>query len=207
MTRPLIQALLALAVLTWGAWFLLAGQALATEMLAPFSMTVAIQAAAVAFFEHAGWKWPLLRLLSPRPRLAGTWKMLGESSFNGDGNGGVTTFEGYYVIRQTFSTVSVRFISANTMSKTRSCQLVADTDGEWSLYGTYLDTPGLGDAPPHLGAFSLVLSGDPVSAFNGNYWTARGTRGKLKSIGASSKVEAVSFAAAQEAFSGSPTKA
>ena len=186
MTRAQVTALLGLAVLTWGAWLFFAGTSVGLEHLKPFSAAVSILFVAVTLFNLYLWRWPLFRsVLSDRPILVGAWHVEIESSFVDQNTGQRKVVEGYYLIRQTYLHLSVRFVTRETTSKTQCAQLVKSEDGEWALQGTYLDTPAVSlrdRSGIHFGAFWLVLSGSPVTSFRGQYWTDRDSKGSVRSI-------------------------
>jgi hypothetical protein len=185
-TRAQVTALLGLAVITWGAWLLFAGVSVGLNYLAPFSLTVGVIVGSVSLFNLYLWRWPGFQsMLSDRPILRGTWQLEIESNFVDEATGQRKRVEGYYLIRQTYSQLSIRLLTKETTSKTLCAQLVKSEDGEWTLQGTFLDTPAVslrGQSSIHYGAFWLRLSGDPVSSFHGQYWTDRNTKGTVRSI-------------------------
>ncbi len=186
MTRVQITALVALVAVTWGAWLLFAGTAVGVEHLKPFSLAVSVLVGAVAVFNLYLWRWPVFRtLLSDRPILVGAWQVEIESSFVDEATGQQKMVEAYYLIRQTYLHLSIRVITKETISKTQCAQLVKSEDGEWMLQGTFLDTPAVllrDRSAIHYGAFWLLLTGNPVSSFRGQYWTDRDTKGTVRSI-------------------------
>ena len=186
MTRAQVTALLGLAVITWGAWLFFAGIHIGLEHLAPFSLTVGVLVGAVALFNLYLWRWPVFRsLLSDRPLLRGAWQLEIESNFVDESTGQPKLVEAYYLIRQTYAHLSIRLLTKETTSKTLCAQLVKSDDGEWTLQGTFLDTPAIAlraRSGIHYGAFLLRLSGEPVSSFHGHYWTDRDTKGTVRSI-------------------------
>ena len=205
MTRAQVTALLALAVLTWAAWMIFAGLSVGTEQLGPFSLAVTVLFAAVASFNLYLWRWPVFRsFLSDRPVLAGIWKVEIASTFLDAETGQGKLIEGYYLIRQTYAHLSIRFFTRETTSKTQAAQLVKSEDGEWTLQGTYLDTPAAAfqpGSPMHFGAFSLLLAGHPaVESFEGRYWTTRETAGAVRSLARVAVSEVSSFEAASKLF-------
>lgn len=204
MTRAQVTALLILAAITWGAWLLFAGVDIGLTHLAPFSLTVGVLVAAVSLFNLHLWHWPAIRsVLSDRPLLRGTWQLEIESNFVDETTGYPKRVEAYYLIRQTYAQLSIRLVTRETTSKTLCAQLVKSSDGEWTLQGTFLDTP---DVPLrersriHYGAFWLRLTGDPVSSFHGQYWTDRDTKGTVRSIAHIPSALPADFAAAAKQF-------
>ena len=204
MTRAQVTALLGFAVLTWGTWLLLAGVAVGVEHLAPFSLTVGALFGVVTLFNLYVWRWPVFRsLLSERPILRGTWQLEMESNFIDEVTGRQKRIEAYYLIRQTYAQLSIRLLTKESTSKTLCAQLVKSDDGEWTLQGTYLDTPGITHREQsriHYGAFGLRLAGDPISSIHGQYWTDRGTMGTVQSIAHIPSAMPADFAASAKLF-------
>lgn len=203
-TRAQLTALLGLAVITWGAWLLFAGVAVGLEHLAPFSLTVGVLVGAVTLFNLYLWRWLGVRsVLSDRPLLRGAWQLQIESNFVDESTGLPKLVEAYYLIRQTYAHLSIRLLTKETTSKTMCAQLVKDDDGEWTLQGTFLDTPAVAlreRSGIHYGAFWLRLAGEPVSSFHGQYWTDRDTKGTVRSIAHIASPLPSDFAAAAKQF-------
>ena len=187
MTRAQVTVLVALVFGAWWFWMVVAGNSIGIEQFSPFSFAVTILLFAVTAFNEHLWRWPLFRnFLSNRPVLAGLWKVEIKSTFFDEQTGKGKLIEGYYLIRQNYSGLSIRFFTRETTSKTQSAQLVKTEDGKWALEGTYLDTPAAsyqGGSPMHFGAFSLLLAAHPVvKTFEGRYWTSRQTQGVVRSL-------------------------
>jgi hypothetical protein len=204
MTRAQVTALLGLAAITWATWLLFAGVAVGLEHLAPFSLTVGVLVGAVTLFNLYLWRWPVFRsVLSDRPLLRGTWQLEIESNFVDEATGQQKRVEAYYLIRQTYAQLSVRLLTNETTSKTLCAQLVRSDDGEWTLQGTFLDTPAVPlreRSRIHYGAFWVRLAGEPVSSFHGQYWTDRDTKGTMRSIAHIHNTMPADFAAARKQF-------
>ena len=187
MTRVQVTVLLALAAIVWGVWLFIAGAAVGMDYLAPFSLTVGVVTVAVALFNIYIWRWPIFRgWLVSKPDLAGTWRVRLDSDYVDLKSGGMRRVDAYFVVRQTYLNVSIRMFSPETSSKTLAAALTVTEDDEWTLHGSYLDTPLVtvdGQRNIHYGAFYLVLSGKPVASFQGRYWTDRKTRGNIGSAG------------------------
>jgi hypothetical protein len=205
MSRAQLTSLLALAVLIWGAWLLVAGIPVGLEYLAPFSGTITIVFLVTIIFDRWIWKWGIFHgWLVPQPCLSGTWLVELQSSYSSPETGKpLAPFNAYLVIRQTFSLVSVRLHSRETNSKLLSGQIRQNDDGEWVLAGVYLDTPKIkvrDRSQIHYGAFELRICGNPVNAIEGHYWTDRETRGDIHSRGFRSEILS-SFESADQEFS------
>lgn len=185
MNRTQIVTLLALAATVWGLWLLFAGVAVGTEFLAPFSGTVSAVALILTGFNKWFWKWKIFRgWLVVRPIFAGTWKIELASNFVSPETGAkIPPISAYLVVRQTYHSVSVRLLSAETSSRLLGGQLQQAEDGEWAFYGVYLDTPRVSvrdRSQIHYGAVELRINGaGSTKEMEGCYWTDRGTNGDL----------------------------
>src|SRR6267378_86923 len=203
MTRVQISALLVLAASSWALVLWVSGAEIGYEDLKPFSVTVSVLVGAVVLFNLYCWRWPIFRgWLADRPVLKGSWKVQLSSSFKDEGAADRKEIEAYFIVRQTYLHTSIRAFTAETSSKTLSVHLTKDEDGVWTMEGVYLDTPSTSvrdRSQIHFGAFHVVLSGNPVSSFQGQYWTDRETRGNLASMGSAAPATYGSFEEAKRA--------
>jgi hypothetical protein len=136
-------------------------------------------------FDKWVWKWRLLHSwLVPFQDLNGTWKGVLQTSWQDP-----TTLqqpgpiEVVLVVRQTYSTLSARLLTAESESDLLIGKIVVVEDGVADLIGVYRNTPKQSlreRSPIHNGALRLRLEGEPVTALRGEYWTDRNTRGELR---------------------------
>jgi hypothetical protein len=199
MTRLQISVLLALVAAAWGASLWFAGVPVGMQHLAPFGATVGVVSFALTMFNLYLWRLPLVRtLLADRPVLAGGWRLQLTSSFIDDATGQTTAVDAFYVVRQTFMNVSIRAYTKKTTSKTLAAKLIKDEDGEWTLIATYGDwrSPLKNGGETHRGTVMLVLAGNPVTSFQGHYWTERRSGGEVVSTG---RLDGADFASYEQA--------
>jgi hypothetical protein len=86
------------------------------------------------------------------------------------------------VIRQTFSSISMRMIAADSSSELLGGAILRDLDGNHKIIGTYRNTPRLlkrNVSPIHHGSVILDVIGSPPHRLAGEYWTDRDTKGEL----------------------------
>lgn len=179
-SRLQISGILLVAAGIWGVALLLAGVPVTAAWFKPFSVVVG---ALVLILSAADkWLWRI-RWLRPwlfnMPDLNGTWKVAirpiaPESSPQKVG--------AYMVIRQTFSTISLRLLTAESRSETLSAHVVRRDDGTYSLAAVYRNTTRLQvreRSPLHHGALLLDVHGDPPDSLAGQYWTDRLSQGEL----------------------------
>lgn len=179
-SRLHISAILLIAAGVWGVALILAGVAVTADWFRPFSIVVGVLALVLSIADK--WLWRL-RWLRPwlfnMPDLIGTWKvairpMAPEASPH--------DVIAYMVIRQTFSTVSLRLFTAESHSETLSARVVRCDDGTCNVAAVYRNTPRLQvreRSPLHHGALLLSVQGDPPESLAGQYWTDRLSQGEL----------------------------
>lgn len=133
------------------------------------------------------WKWPGVHKLVGRPRIDGTWRTTirphEKSRIAKNGNRGPITSA--VVIEQTFWTVSVRLLTAesSSMSDVASLRNHGDSRGQRLLTYTYRNEPRQEHRPrsaPHRGACELTVVGRLPQTIAGTYWTDRLTVGDLE---------------------------
>jgi|SRR5215469_4064542 len=90
--------------------------------------------------------------------------------------------EVYYVIRQTYSTIDVRMLTAESASESLSGNVFSDKVGLYKFAVTYRNIPRLLErtrSPVHHGGTLLNVIGSPIHKLDGEYWTDRATGGEL----------------------------
>jgi hypothetical protein len=135
-------------------------------------------------FDSWAWRWPGIRRLSGRPIVHGTWKAELETSF---GDRRDEAIECYLVVRQTYSRITVGMLFDRSSSRSMSGNLVFE-DGACTLYYLFrteahaLHQDG---NPPRRGAAVLTVAREPRTHLEGDYWTERDTRGRIRTLGRS----------------------
>lgn len=134
-------------------------------------------------FQHWIWTWPWLQdWFVQRPDLQGTWRVRIDSSWVGEDGASPETIDAYLVIRQTYSTLSLRMLTPESSSEMVGCSIERADDGVYRIAGTYQNRPRISlrdRSPIHFGAIALDVQGKPPTALEGHYWTDRLTRGEL----------------------------
>ena len=146
----------------------------------PFSVAVGVVVLVLSIADK--WLWRL-RWLRPwlfnMPDLNGTWKVVIRPTAPESSPREVIA---YMVIRQTFSTVSLRLFTAESNSETLSARVVRCDDGTCNVAAVYRNTPRLQvreRSPLHHGALLLNVQGDHPESLAGQYWTDRLSQGEL----------------------------
>jgi hypothetical protein len=181
-----VSAILYVAVGVWAASLLSAGVNVGIELLRPLSLVTGAVALAVAGFEVSLWRITFLQgWFVKRPNLRGTWALTLHSdwvdSATGHGRGPI---EAYVVIRQTYSSISLRLMTAESESKMLGTDIVEFPDGRYVVTGVYQNLPRLSlqhRSRTHNGAILLNVRGAPPESIDGTYWTDRKTQGEIMS--------------------------
>ena len=179
-SRLHISGILLIAAGVWGVALILAGVPVTAAWFRPFSVVVGVLVLVLSIADR--WLWRL-RWLRPwlfnMPDLNGTWKVVIHPTAPESSPHEVIA---YMVIRQTFSTVSLRLFTAESHSETLSARVVRCDDGTCNLAAVYRNTPRLQvreRSPLHHGALLLNVQGDPPESLAGQYWTDRLSQGEL----------------------------
>jgi len=180
-----IKILVGLVVVTWAAALLIQGRQVPLDYLKSFSYAVTVVSFALLLWERWLWSWWAFRpWLTTRPDLRGTWKGHLVSSWTDpvtkQGRGEI---EAYLVIRQTYSSIDVRLLTAESGSVSLSASIVDDSQGIHTLAVVYRNTPRVllrDRSPIGHGGMLLYVRGKLVHQLDGEYWTDRKTKGELK---------------------------
>jgi hypothetical protein len=153
--------------------------------------------ALLTFFNHWVWRQRFVAsALRSGPVLRGTWK-------------GVVTnadtkkeYEAYLSIRQTFATIDVRLLTAESTSESTNSHLTNRSEGLAVLEYAYQNDPRptvRSRSEIHFGATRLEAVGTWPTTLAGEYWTSRQTRGEL-TFGEHNLKLTQTFEAAQQLF-------
>lgn len=202
LSRLHLSAILLVAAALWGGMLVFEGVAVNGTWFRPFSTVVGVLLLLLVAFDIWAWRWRLLRgWFVPRPDLRGTWRVELQSDWkNPATDTGVSAIRAYFVIRQTFSSLSVRMLTAESASELVAAEISKASDGTYRLAAVYRNEPKLSvrdRSPIHYGAFVLDVQGDPAKDLAGHYWTDRNSRGELRTLARHDSI-AGSFKEAQE---------
>jgi hypothetical protein len=202
LSRLQLSAILLVAAALWGGMLVFEGVAVNCTWLRPFSTVVGVLLLLLVIFDIWAWRWRMLHgWFVPRPDLRGTWRVELRSEWkNPTTNTGVGPILAYFVIRQTFSSLSVRMLTAESASELVAADISKASDGTYRLAAVYRNEPKLSvrdRSPIHYGAFVLDVQGDPAKGLAGHYWTDRNSCGELRTMARHDSI-AGSFKEAQE---------
>jgi len=141
------------------------------------STTASIVLVVVFLFDIQLWKLPLLRgWLVKRPSIAGTWRVTLQSNWiNPETGHGIGPIEGFMVVRQSFSTLSMRQLTQESSSELLGTEVVCSIDGLYCVSGVYRNVPKYDvrhRSAIHYGALWLEVE-DASKRIAGHYWTDR----------------------------------
>src|SRR5437867_3924053 len=110
-----IKAIIYTAVFAWTVVLYLNHEAIKAPWLRHLSTVITVVLYVVIAFDLWLWKLPFLHdWFVKRPVIDGTWKVELRSNWKGPSGSGtiLSPIEGYMVVRQTFSTLSMRLLTA-----------------------------------------------------------------------------------------------
>ena len=159
---------------------LFGGHDSASTALKVYSYGTSISVLLVLAYEHYIWHWPLVRKVTGRPDLRGTWKGELQSSYAASG-AAVAPIPTILRIKQTASSQHATLFTGESSSVTEQSDLVREPDGRWRLTWIYANTPRTSvrqRSDCHVGTAEVTY--DNVDGLVGSYFTDRLTRGELK---------------------------
>ena len=179
-----LSTLIAVAAALWAFFLFLGGITASPKFLAPFSSVTGALGLLLLAFDRWLWRIPFLHSWFVEvPNLRGVWCAEIRSTWKDPATGqGPDTIEGYMVIRQTYSTISMRLITRESSSKLTAGRILKEPDGLYLITGVYNNESKHSfreRSPIHYGSLILTVVGDPPQKLCGHYWTDRGTRGEL----------------------------
>jgi hypothetical protein len=184
LNRTSVSILLIIAIAVWGGFLWVLGIELTWEHAQPYSLTLAAITSCVWLFDRYIWRiWPVQKMIR-RPDLNGTWRVSLQSSYKDPGSvEPVAPVSGFAVVRQTFSSISIRLMTEQAESFLVASSFDIQTDGTTYLYGAYQSDPSIhlrsGISEIHYGSFRYKVIGRPPSQISGHYWTDRNTNGSI----------------------------
>ncbi|NOK02938.1 MULTISPECIES: hypothetical protein [Myxococcus] len=187
LSRLHLSAIILVAAVLWGGLLVFEGVAVNGSWFRPFSTVVGSLLLLLVAFDLWAWR---LRILSgwfvPRPDLRGTWCVELQSDWKDPStNKMVGPRTAYLVVRQTFSTLSIRMLTAESASELVAAEINKSVDGTYRLAAVYRNEPKLSvrdRSPIHYGAIVFDVQGEPVKELAGHYWTDRNSRGELRTL-------------------------
>lgn len=184
MTSRQISAVFLLSIVLFTGSLWLKGVPVSTSWLAAVGLPSTVMTLIVGGFERWLWAWPIFSgWLVRRPDLRGTWVLTFTSNYKERHDAQPTVVTGEYVVKQTLSTIVLRMKSAQSTGEHIVAQIEQEPDGSFRLGGLYRNEAKIEDRARlgmHHGAYLLrVPDLRRPDAMEGEYWTDRGTAGRL----------------------------
>lgn len=180
-SRPQLQIAIGLAALTWAVLLIINGVAVKLAWLRPYGLVVGLVTVAFVAFDKWLWRLGPIKRVAKRQVVHGTWKGRLTSTWKRP-EGNLEPIPVYLVVRQTYSTVVLTFLTAESKSVSLVSALDVSAPGSCVLLSTYVNTPRLllqDRSRIHRGAMILEVHGAPPRSLEGFYWTDRDTKGEI----------------------------
>lgn len=180
-----MKAIIYATVLVWTIVLYVNHAAITSAWLQHVSTVITIVLYAVMAFDLWLWKLPLLHgWFVKRPVIDGSWKVEIRSNWKDPATGAsISPVEGFMVVRQTFSTLSMRLLTAESSSELVGNEIVFSVDGLYCVSGVYRNEARLevrGKSQIHYGALWLRIIDEPTKKIIGHYWTDRQSMGEME---------------------------
>lgn len=171
--------------LVWAATLVVGGTVPTLNFFKPVSTVAGLVVLSLAAFDKWLWHWSILRgIFVRRPDLRGTWQVELKSTWRDPTTGAeLLPIEAFLVVSQTFTTLGMRLFTAQSESRLRGAEILANDDDTFDVVAVYQNEPKLefrARSPIHQGAMKLGVRGSPPTVLDGHYWTDRGTQGSVR---------------------------
>lgn len=185
-SRIHISSFVGLTIVAWLLALWAQGQpVLSLDFLKPFGIVVGVIVGISTVFVRWAWAWRIFRgWYVNRPDLRGTWKVtLASDWIDPKTEKGIPPIQGFMVIRQTLTSLSVRLMTSESRSHSIAYSLTKKDDELFRLAVVYRNEPDIelqgATSEIHHGSFWVEALGKGPDALKGHYWTDRKTRGAL----------------------------
>ncbi len=181
-----LSTILLFAAIIWGGLLVVAsGVAVSISWLKPLSTVTGILLFLLGTFDLWLWRLSILQgWFVKRPIIRGTWRAILRSTWIDPATGqGLEPIEGFMVIRQTYSSLSLRLLTSESSSELIGANINISSDGTMRIAGVYRNEPRQllrQSSPIHYGAILLDIVGRPATCWRGHYWTDRNTCGEIE---------------------------
>lgn len=180
-----IKAIIYSAAIVFTAILWLNHEDIRSQWLQYLSTAISIVLIAVVAFDLWLWKLPFLHgWFIKRPVIDGTWKVEIRSNYiDPSAKVAIPPLLGFMVVRQTFSSLSLRLLTAESSSELLGTEMVCSADGLYCVSGVYRNEPHFevrNRSPIHYGGLWLkIIDNEKPPKVIGHYWTDRNTAGAL----------------------------
>lgn len=178
--KTIIRLSIGVAAAVWLSLALFTQADDSTAVLRGFSSAASITTLIYLAYDKWIWSWRLVRKISGKPDLRGTWRGLLHSDFLRDGKP-IDPIPTVMRIKQTNSTQFITLFTGESSSVTEQSQLTKEGDDRWRLSFVYSNRPRPGvshRSEQHQGLCELYVTGKNDS-LGGTYFTSRKTKGEI----------------------------
>jgi hypothetical protein len=180
-----IKAIVYGVVLAWTVVLYANHETIKSAWFRPLSTVTTIVLYSIIAFDLWIWKIPLLHgWFVKRPIIDGTWTVEIRSNWKNASTDKVPgQVQGYMVIRQTFSALSMRLLTEESTSELVGTEITCSSDGLHCVSGVYRNEPRFqvrDRSEIHYGAVWLRIIDEDEKKLIGHYWTDRGTAGEME---------------------------
>jgi len=185
LTKNQLTTIILIAALVWGGLLVTQGVAVSASWFKPLTAVIGAMMAILAAFNLWLWRLPIFRgWLVKRPVIAGTWKAhVRPTWIDPSTDAAKDPFIAYMVVRQTYASLSMRLLTAESSSVALAADFDISADGLFTVSGVYRNEPRMAvrdQSAMHHGALLLQVVGTPPSTLRGHYWTDRRSTGDLE---------------------------
>ena len=177
-TRIQLFIILLIAVVIYGLLLLIDGVPVSLFWLRHLSIVTVVLMLVLCGFDKWLWRRPFLQRWAlswfiKRPDISGTWRAtIISNRFDRSTGEVIAPVEGYMIIRQTFSFLSLRLMTSESAAEFLVTKIILSSDNTFQLTGVYRNEPKLSvrhRSSIHRGSILLRLIGTPVVALKGDY--------------------------------------
>ncbi len=180
-----LSVIIALTAVIWGTALWINGIPVTKEMIYVFGTVTAVVGGLLFIFDR--WIWHL-KILHPWfvavPDLSGTWKAKIQSTWiDPKTNQGIPPIEAFLVIRQTYSSLSIRLMTPESSSECCAAKILRADDGIYQAVCIYRNEPKhevRHRSEVHYGGMRLHVSERYPKTMRADYWTDRKTTGDIQ---------------------------
>lgn len=170
-----------------GIWFLVAlltDQAVETVALKTISLAGTVVTILFLLYDRFIWKWKVVRAITGKPSVAGTWRGVLRSDYVRPGEThAVQPIPTVIRVKQTNSTLLATLFTGESESVTEQGKLIKEDDDRWRMSWIYHNTPRQAvqhRSDEHRGVCDVYLSGKNGETLTGRYFTGRKTTGEIE---------------------------
>lgn len=130
-SRIHLSAILLIAAVVWAAVLSFAGVQLSATWFRPFSTVLTVLLLVFVAFDLWAWRFRFLQgWFVPRPDVRGTWQVVLQSDWKAPATGQtIGPIAAFLVVRQTFSIISMRMLTAESSSELVGAAIAKANDG------------------------------------------------------------------------------